>query len=94
MVWVCIRALAQTYLHSCDGSINAEKFVEILEQHVLSSKWHLFPGMSKCFLTRRCKTTFCTKYKGMAAKEEVTENNGSYVLLYTLINVCRINGTK
>ena len=38
MVWGCDRALGKGNLHFCDGTINAEKYIEILEQHMLLSR--------------------------------------------------------
>ena len=38
----------QGHSHFCDGSINAEKYIKILEQHMLPLK-HLFQGLS-CIL--------------------------------------------
>ena len=43
MVWGCISALGKAHFHFCDG-INAEKFTEILQQHMLPSRPHLFQG--------------------------------------------------
>ena len=44
MVWGCVSALGKSTLHFCDGTINAEKYVEILEQHMLPSRRHPFQG--------------------------------------------------
>ena len=33
-----------TYLHFCDGTIDAEKYIQILEQHMLPSRRHPFQG--------------------------------------------------
>ena len=38
MVWGCVSALGKGNLHFCDGTINAEKYIEILEQHMRSSR--------------------------------------------------------
>src|SRR4029434_5150669 len=35
MVWGCVSALGKGNLHFCDGTINAEKYIDILEQHML-----------------------------------------------------------
>ena len=35
MVWGCVSALGKGNLHFCYGTINAEKYIEILEQHML-----------------------------------------------------------
>ena len=42
MVWGCVSALGKGNLHFCDGSINAEQYIEILEQLLLPSRRLLF----------------------------------------------------
>ena len=44
MVWGCICALGKRKLLLCDGSIDAEKSIEILEPHMLPSRRHVFRG--------------------------------------------------
>ena len=44
MVWGCISAHAMGDLHICDGTIDAEAYVGILERHMLPSTQSLFPG--------------------------------------------------
>ncbi len=44
MVWGCVSALGKGNLHFCDGTINAEKYIEILERNMLPSRRHLFQG--------------------------------------------------
>ena len=44
MVLGCISAHSMGDLHICEGTINAETFVAILERHMLPSRWRLFPG--------------------------------------------------
>ncbi len=34
MVWGCVSALGKGNLHFCDGTINAEKYIEILEHNM------------------------------------------------------------
>ncbi len=34
MVWGCVSALGKGNLHFCDGTINAEKYIEILEHNI------------------------------------------------------------
>lgn len=41
MVWGCVSA---GNLHFCEGTINAEKYIQVLEQHMLPSKQRLFQG--------------------------------------------------
>ncbi len=40
----CVSALGKGNLHFCDGTINAEKYIEILEHNMLPSRRHLFQG--------------------------------------------------
>ncbi len=44
MVWGFVSALGKGNLHFCDGTINAEKYIEILEHNMLPSRRHLFQG--------------------------------------------------
>ena len=44
MVWGCISAHSMGDLHICEGTIDAEAYVGILERHMLPSRWRLFPG--------------------------------------------------
>ncbi len=70
MVWGCVSALGKGNLHFCDGTINAEKYIEILEHNMLPSRRHLFQGRPCIFQQDNAKTTFCTHYKVLAAEEE------------------------
>ncbi len=49
MVWGCVSALGKGNLHFCDGTIIAEKYIEILEHNMLPSRRHLFQGRSCIF---------------------------------------------
>ncbi len=49
MVWGCVSALGKGNLHFCDGTINAEKYIEILEHNMLPSRRHLFQGLPCIF---------------------------------------------
>ncbi len=59
--------LAKVNLHFCDGTINAEKYIEIwsticcLQEDIFSRDVHAY------FQQGQCKTTFCTHYKVLAA---------------------------
>ena len=44
MVWGCISAYGMGSLHIWKGTINAERYIEVLEQHMLPSRWRLFQG--------------------------------------------------
>ena len=69
-IQVCrhVSALDEGILLFSDGTIHAEKYTEIVEQHILPSRWHVLHLMN--ISTRQCKTTFCTCYKGPAVKVE------------------------
>ncbi len=69
---VCVSALGKGNLHFCDGTINAEKYIEILEHNMLPSRRHLFQGRPCIFQQDNAKTTFCTHFKVLAAEEEGT----------------------
>ena len=69
MVWGCVSALGKGNLHFCDGTINAEKYIEILEQLMLPSR-RPFPATPMHISTRQGETTFCAHFKGMAEEEE------------------------
>uniref|UniRef100_A0AAY4BIP7 Tc1-like transposase DDE domain-containing protein n=1 Tax=Denticeps clupeoides TaxID=299321 RepID=A0AAY4BIP7_9TELE len=44
MVWGCMSACGMGSLHVWKGIINAEKYIQVLEQHMLPSRCHLFQG--------------------------------------------------
>ena len=44
MVWGCMSACGMGSLHVWKGTINAENYVQVLEQHMLPSRRHLFQG--------------------------------------------------
>ena len=44
MVWVCVSAHGMGNLHICEGTINAERYIQVVEQHMLPSKQRLFHG--------------------------------------------------
>ncbi len=44
MVWWCISALSMGSLHVLEGTVNAEMYIKVLEQHMLPSRWRLFQG--------------------------------------------------
>uniref|UniRef100_A0AAR2KV54 Tc1-like transposase DDE domain-containing protein n=1 Tax=Pygocentrus nattereri TaxID=42514 RepID=A0AAR2KV54_PYGNA len=44
MVWGCVSAHDMGNLHICEGTINAERYIQVLEQHMLPSKQRLFQG--------------------------------------------------
>ncbi len=42
MVWGWISAYGMGSLHVLEGTMNAERYIKVLEQHMLPSRWHLF----------------------------------------------------
>ncbi len=40
----CISAYGMSSLHVLEGTMNAERYIKVLEQHMLPSRWHLFQG--------------------------------------------------
>ncbi len=44
MVWGCISAYVVGSLHVLEGTINAEMYIKVLQQHMLPSWRHLFQG--------------------------------------------------
>ncbi len=44
MVWGCISAYGMGSLHVLEGTMNAERYIKVLAQHVLPSRWRLFQG--------------------------------------------------
>ncbi len=44
MVWGCIGAYGMGSLHVLEGTMNAERYIKVLEQHMLPSRWCLFQG--------------------------------------------------
>ncbi len=44
MVWGCISVYGMGSLHVLEGTMNAERYIKVLEQHMLPSRWRLFQG--------------------------------------------------
>ncbi len=42
MVWGCIGAYGMGSLHVLEGTMNAEGYIKVLEQHMLPSRWCVF----------------------------------------------------
>ncbi len=42
MVWGCISAYGMGSLHVLEGTMNAKRYIKVLEQHMLPSRWRLF----------------------------------------------------
>lgn len=46
MVWLCVSAIDMGNLHICDGTVNAERDIQVLKQHMVQSKQRIFQGLS------------------------------------------------
>ncbi len=44
MIWGCISVYGMGSLDVLEGTMNAERHVNVLEQHMLPSRWRLFQG--------------------------------------------------
>ncbi len=44
MVWGCISAYGMSSLHVLEVTMNAERYIKVLEQHMLPSRQRLFQG--------------------------------------------------
>ncbi len=44
MVWGCISAYGMGSLHVLEGTMNAERYIKVLEQQMLPSRWRVFQG--------------------------------------------------
>jgi len=67
MVWGCISAYGVGSLHVLEGTMNAERYIKVLEQHMLPSRRHIFLGKALCISAGQCKTTYCSYYNSMAS---------------------------
>ncbi len=63
----CINAYGMGSLHVLEGTMNAERYIKVLEQHMLPSKRRLFQGKALCISAGQCKTTYCSYYNSMAS---------------------------
>ncbi len=60
----CISAYSIGSLHVLEGTMNAEKYIKVLEQHMLPSRRCLFQGRPSA---GQCKTTHCSYYNILAS---------------------------
>ncbi len=66
MVWRCISAYGMDSLHVLEGTMNAERYIKVLEQHMLPSTY--ISGKALCISAGQCKTTYCSYYNSMASE--------------------------
>ncbi len=67
MVWGCISVYGMGSLHVLEGTMNAERYIKVLEQHMLPSKQRLFSGKALSISAGQCKTTYCSYYNSMSS---------------------------
>ncbi len=67
MVWGCMSACGMGSLHIWKGTINAEKYIQVLEQHMLPIQTSSLSGKTLHFPTWQCQTTYCINYNIIAA---------------------------
>ncbi len=48
-LWWYGGAYGMSSLHDLEGTMNAERYIKVLEQHMLPSRWHLFQGQPCVF---------------------------------------------
>ncbi len=56
MVWGCISAYGMGSLHVLEGTMNAERYINVLEQHMLPSRRRLFQGRPCVFQQDNAKS--------------------------------------
>ncbi len=56
MVWGCISAYSMSSLHVLEGTMNAERYIKVLEQHKLPSRRQLFQGKPCLFQLDNAKS--------------------------------------
>ncbi len=62
----CISAYSMGSLHVLEGTMNAERYIKVLEQHMLPSRQSI-SGKALCISAGQCKTTYCSYYNSMAS---------------------------
>ena len=68
MVWGCVSASGMGNWHICEGTINAERYIQVLEQHMLPIQAASFSWTPLLISARQCQTTFCTFDNSVASK--------------------------
>ncbi len=69
MVWGCISPYSMGSLHVLEGTMNAERYIKVLKQHMLPSRWCLFQGKPfQCISAGQSKTTYCSYYNSLASQ--------------------------
>lgn len=71
MVWGCVSAFGKGNLHFCDGTINAEKYISVLEEQMLPSRRRLFQGRPCLFQQDNAKPHTARITKAWLRKKRV-----------------------
>ncbi len=64
IVWGCISAYGMGSLHVLEGTMNAESYIKVLEQHMQMTS---ISEKALCISAGQCKTTYCSFYNSMAS---------------------------
>ncbi len=67
MVWGCISAYGMGSLHVLESTMNAERYIKVLEQHYAPLQTTSISGKALCISAGQCKTTYCSYYNSMAS---------------------------
>ncbi len=68
MAWGGISAYGMGSLHVLEGTVNAERYIKVLEQHMLPPpQTTSISGKALCISAGQCKTTYCSYYNSMAS---------------------------
>ncbi len=66
VVWRCRSEYSMGSLHVLEGTINAERHIKVLEQHMLPSRRRLFQGRPCLLQQDNTKPLLCSYYNSMA----------------------------
>lgn len=90
IIWRCGTASEISSLHMWKGTISAERFIHILEQHMLPCRWYFFQGRPCIFYARphitvittawlRSRRVLVLNWPGCSAELSPTENTLSII---------------
>ncbi len=67
IVWGVHMCIRYGSLHVLEGTMIAERYIKVLEQHMLPSRGHLFQGRPCVFQQDNAKPMYCSYYNSMAS---------------------------